>query len=112
MESHSKLKTSSKRVIIRAHEYWHDSYEQIIQDWFTYSGFILKDEVYQWAPRHYVHLGGVNGGRFHLIIDMEKDGLQDPQARDIPYEVYRYHKRNEKSSSYVSAIRFSRVLIS
>ncbi len=98
MESLSKTERPSKRVIIRVHEHWHDQYLQILQDWFQHCGYAMHSERYEWTNRHYVHLGGVNQHRFHLIIDMERNGLKDPRLDDIPYEVYRLRKPNESIS--------------
>ena len=88
---------SSKRIVIRAHEHWHDEYQQIVQDWFKHCGYTTPSEPYQWTGQHFVHLGGVNDGRFHLIIDMEKSGLDHPRIEDIPYELYRLRKPDQST---------------
>ena len=91
-------KKTSRRIVIRVHERWHEDYEKIVQDWFQYCGYGTASELYSWIDHHYVHLLGVNNRRFHLIIDMEKVGLQNPHIEEIPYEIYRLKKPNESTS--------------
>ena len=65
-----------KRVVIRAHEHWHDEHEIIFQDSFHSAGYSKTAEFYDWTTNHYVHRGGgVNGGQFHFVNDMEKNNL-------------------------------------
>jgi hypothetical protein len=90
---------AAKRVIIRAHEYHYDNYQIIVQDWFQSSGYSQKGEMYDWTLYHYVHLGGLNGGRFHLVIDMKKHHCHSPlRTANMPLEVYRLRKPVGKAS--------------
>lgn len=36
-----------------------------------------------------MHLGGDNAGRFHIVIDMEKDRIGSLDVDEVPLEVYR-----------------------
>jgi hypothetical protein len=98
MASKSGLK-KPKRIIIRAHEHWHDEHQKITQEWFHFAGYSSDDKDYDWTTDHYVHLGGVNDRRFHLIIDMEKNDSCTPLgAEDVPLEFYRLRKPIGKAS--------------
>jgi hypothetical protein len=55
----------SKLVILRVHERWLDDYLQIASDWLTAHG---RTDI-----RHDTRVGYIGGGRFHIIIDIEKE---------------------------------------
>ena len=76
----------AKRIIIRAHECWHDKHKDVVQAWFRRCGY---EEDYDWTSHHHVHLSGVNGERFHVIIDMEKNLAGNSRLDEIPHEIYR-----------------------
>lgn len=92
MASTSTSTPTPKRVVVRAHEHWYDEYQSITQDWFRWAGYSTSGEVYDWTTHHYVHLGGLNGGRFHLIIDIGANACTSPQMESLPIEIYRLRK--------------------
>ncbi len=84
---------TSKRIVLRMHSDMFDRYVEITNSWFQRCKYCdLKDivhDIYDWSGRHFVHIGGENAGRWHLVVDMEKDQLLSPDPQQIPYEVYR-----------------------
>ncbi|KAK5203194.1 hypothetical protein LTR96_010965 [Exophiala xenobiotica] len=101
MASTSGSKNNPKRVIIRVHEHWHDDHQKITQDWFHFAGYSSSEEEYDWTTDHYVHLGGVNDRRFHVIIDMEKNGCcTASQPEEIALEFYRLRKPVGQASKF------------
>ncbi len=86
-----------KRVIIRApDELFNENYD-ITKAWFCLCGFSKDDETYLWIKGgHYVHVGAEGGGRFHIIIDMNKDHVQNPDLEGLAYEIWRVTKNSEE----------------
>jgi hypothetical protein len=57
--------------------------------WFHHCGCCEGDKPYVWSGKHWVHIGGDNTNRWHLIIDMEMHELHEHDLRKVPYEVFR-----------------------
>ena len=98
MENHFVPEGNPVRIIIRAHERWLDEYQSIVDDWFRHRGYATATDSYAWPKKHHVHILGINNRRFHLIIDMHKECLKDPEAEELSYELYRLRKPNESKS--------------
>ena len=47
-----------KLVLVRAHEHWHDKFQQLTQDRFLFAAYSRSREDYDWTEDHYVRLGG------------------------------------------------------
>jgi|SRR5271154_223972 len=78
-----------KRVILRANSELLDSYLEIINSWFRFCGYFDDNKDYQYRHEHFVHIGGDNQNRFHLIVDMNKNQVQKPDLQHLHYEMYR-----------------------
>lgn len=89
MASESNAKDTPRRIIIRAHEHWHNDYQQIVQNWLQRHGYA---DPTGWTRRHYVHLLGVNDGRFHIVININKNSWGNESVQELPYELYRLRK--------------------
>ena len=94
MNSTSAESPTARRVILRMDS---DSIEperhgEITDAWFHYCDYGEANETYMWSEKHWVHIGGDNANRWHLIIDMEKHRLRSPDLCKLPYEVFRVHR--------------------
>ena len=95
-----------RRVIIRTHSDMLQEVDQITNAWFHLCGFCEENEVYPWHQRgHFMRVGWESGGRLHIIIDISKDLIQNPDTRQIPHEIWKAVK-NANQGSYVRIKRF------
>ena|SRR5271163_831262 len=78
-----------KRVVLRADSELLDSYLEIINCWFRFCGYFKDSNDQQYSDEHFVHIGGDNQKRFHLIVDMNKNEVQNPDVQELRYEIYR-----------------------
>lgn len=89
----TKMDSPARRIVLRMHSNMFERYVEITNSWFQRCNYCdLEDvahDVYDWSDRHFVHVGGENADRWHLIVDMEKDQLSSLDPQQIPYEVYR-----------------------
>jgi hypothetical protein len=86
-----------KRMIIQAfNKLFNENYD-IIKVWFYFYGFSKDDETYFWIKSgHYIYVGAEDGGRFHIIIDMNKDFVQNSDLKGLLYEIWRVTKNSEE----------------
>lgn len=83
------------RIVIRAHEHWHNDYLDIVKEWLR----PYDVDIESWPEKHYVHLLGIINRRFHIIIDMHKSALEEGTSVDeVPYDIYRLHRTDTSSS--------------
>ena len=88
---------SPKRVIIRAHSDLFAVHNEIINAWFFERGYCQKDETYLWTKGgHYMRVGPEIQNRFHLIIDINKDVVENPDMRDVQYEIWKVVKNPDE----------------
>ena len=83
------------RIIIRVHEVWQDEYEMVERAWFSHCGYA---DDYDWTYDHSIYLGGVDGSRFHIIIDMNSSKSPDRQLDTVTHQIYRFRKQQLPNS--------------
>lgn len=88
----NNLKTlSPTRVILRADSNLFAKHNEIIDCWFAFCGLCTDGQPYLWPENgHYVHVGAEGGGRFHVIIDMNKDHISEESM--VPLRIWRVHQ--------------------
>src|SRR5271155_700724 len=79
-----------KRVILRAHSDWFPVHDKIVNTWFFRSGYCQQDQTYLWPEGgHYMRIGFQIQERFHIIIDMNKDAVENGDMTEVPYEIWK-----------------------
>jgi hypothetical protein len=81
---------SPKRVILRAHLDLFPVHNEIVNAWFFRNGYCQKDQTYLWTEGgHFMRIGLHIRDRFHIIIDIDKDGVENPDMKNMPYEIWK-----------------------
>jgi hypothetical protein len=82
-----------RRAIIRASSTLWQEVDEITQAWFQMCGFCEENETYEWHQHgHFMRLGWESAGRLHIIIDINKDLIQNPDPKQIPHEIWKVVK--------------------
>jgi hypothetical protein len=91
--------STARRVIIRLSSALEQEVDAITRAWFQTCGFCEEDEVYEWYHRgHFMRVGWGDADRIHIIIDVNKDLLQDPDPKQIPHEIWKVVKVTTETS--------------
>ena len=93
---------SPRRAILRAHERWLDDYLLIADAWLMSQGIQKSIDTDDGFAHHSIRVAFIGGGRFHIIVDLEKDKVHESIAvMDVPIELYRVRRGNDGSKMSV-----------